>query len=291
MKHREPKPKTFPELALLWLDTTGGHRTEDTVRRYETAILAISQNVKSVNGDLRHEIRKWEKARRAELEPAGFVLELGLLKAVLNWGRKVYNRPREDAGWNEIHPTPVPRRSFPVPTREQFASILAAVREQANGAHAADFIEFLGASGLRKGEAYTLQWRDVDFDAGTVLVGRGGNTKNHTERLLPMFERLRAVLERLRDRTDIEYRQPEDLVWGEVRLEYRLTEASKKLGLPHYRVHDLRHFFATQALRAVGIENAHCSAAWCGHNVMVHLERYTAHVDGNQSAELAKLLK
>lgn len=61
-----------------------------------------------------------------------------------------------------------------------------------------DFFKFLLFTGLRKNEALTLQWCDVDFEAQTFTVT---DTKNHNPHTLPMTTYTKKLLEeRLRFR-------------------------------------------------------------------------------------------
>ena len=285
------KPRTFSELARCWLEITGGHLRDGSRHRYELAIRQAGQLITSLNGNLATELHQWESKRRAELSSSSFTVELGIVKAVLDWGRLVHNRPKEYKGWNEIKAGKSDAATFTIPTRDQFDAIITELHRQPGGETTGDFVELLGVSGMRRGELAALEWRDVSFDTGGVLIGRDGQSKTGTTRTLPMFDRLRAVLTRIYNRLPADQRQPTDRVTGEIKPEYRLQQAYPALGCPHFRVHDYRHFAAICFLQAVGIEQAHVSAAWLGHSVEIHLNRYTRHIAGNQSQELAKLVK
>ncbi|MBO1436076.1 tyrosine-type recombinase/integrase [Meiothermus sp. CFH 77666] len=123
------------------------------------------------------------------------------------------------------------------------------------------------ACGLRLGEALGLQWQDVDLEAGVLKVsraysaGRITGPKTHTSaRTVPIP---RATLERLRAYRDW-WREklgayPPQGMWVfagnnlDKPLEYRapahlLTRVAKKLGIPHVRVHDLRHSYGSHLL-------------------------------------------
>ncbi len=88
-----------------------------------------------------------------------------------------------------------------IPGKEQFRALVAELRKepQAVRSGAADFVEFLGYSGLRLGEAIAVNWCDANFELGTLLITGGeGGTKNHEARSLPLFLPLRRLWERMR---------------------------------------------------------------------------------------------
>ncbi|GIW28758.1 MAG: site-specific integrase [Meiothermus sp.] len=123
------------------------------------------------------------------------------------------------------------------------------------------------ACGLRLGEALGLQWQDVDLEAGVLRVSRAYSAnritlpKTHTSaRTVPIpratLERLRAYRDWWRERLG-EY--PPTGMWvfpgddPSKPLDYRapahlLTRVTKKLGIPHVRVHDLRHSYGSHLL-------------------------------------------
>ena len=66
--------------------------------------------------------------------------------------------------------------------------------------HCADFAAGLAFTGCRVGESREIAWRDVDFDAGEIVV-RGDaetGTKNWELRRVPLIPDARALFERMR---------------------------------------------------------------------------------------------
>ena len=62
-----------------------------------------------------------------------------------------------------------------VPTAEQFRAIVQSIREQEfadTRNETADFVEAEGICGLGQAELANLNWRDVNFDAGTIQILR-----------------------------------------------------------------------------------------------------------------------
>ena len=90
-----------------------------------------------------------------------------------------------------------------LPSSEKFNAM---VEEMRNGhgrfsRDCADFVEGLAYSGMRKGEANALEWRDLDFDANEIVV-RGdavtGTKGGEGWRRVPMITDARTLFERLR---------------------------------------------------------------------------------------------
>jgi integrase len=102
----------------------------------------------------------------------------------------------------KLERVPVRAKQLALPSREQFLHLVEAVER--GGAwcsrDCADLLRGLAFTGIRKGEASQLEWRDVDFEADEILV-RGDpetGTKNWTVRRVPMIPDARALFERMR---------------------------------------------------------------------------------------------
>jgi integrase len=120
-------------------------------------------------------------------------------------------------------------------------------------------------TGMRAGELLALQWRDVDWHGGFILVQRNQvkgiitSPKSHQRRRVDMSTQLAATLLALRRHQRERYLEkgldvPE---WvfasldGEILEERNVRTAFARLldkaGLRHIRIHDLRHTFASFA--------------------------------------------
>ena len=148
-------------------------------------------------------------------------------------------------------------------------------------------------TGVRLGELLRLEWRDVDVQAGKIVLR---TTKAKRPRVLTMSSRLLAVLgERLRSRT--RPMKGPDFVFpgatgldGNINWKYRkaLPAAVKALGLPHLRIHDLRHLHAINLVRAgtdlPTVQNV------LGHTSLISTLRYAEYSDGSASVRVAQTL-
>ena len=93
-------------------------------------------------------------------------------------------------------------KDIALPTIEKFNALIAEMRNghSRHSRNCADFAAGLAFTGLRKDEANALEWRDVDFDAGEIVV-RGDattGTKNWELRRVPLIPDARALFERMR---------------------------------------------------------------------------------------------
>jgi integrase len=162
-------------------------------------------------------------------------------------------------------------------------------------------------TGARKGELLALQWSDIDFDGMKINISKnriyinGGNLiQNSTKggegrRNISIDSETLEILREHRKR-QFQERLLAGSMWEETGfifvtemgrpIDYGtptqlFTKTRKRLGLPDQRFHDLRHFHATQLLRA-GVP-LHVVAQRLGHrDAMVTATTY-AHVTPDQA--------
>lgn len=137
-------------------------------------------------------------------------------------------------------------------------------------------IRVLAIGGMRLGEALGLIWQDVDFSAGKVSVRRSVNTRKRrskpdtktpgSRRTIPLDQETLKILKTLKagqERARVKPIKMRDVLVfhadNDPMLPVRddavrrtLKRALKKAGLPHIRVHDLRHT-AGSLLVAAGV--------------------------------------
>ena len=171
----------------------------------------------------------------------------------------------------------------------------------------------LAASGMRRGEALALRWRDIDLDTGTVSVRRSagivrdaggtgvleGATKSGKPRVIDLDDDTLAVLRAWRKERGsmaLQLITTASLVFGSIEGTLRNPEqvshqfrrdadrCRKALGadaLPECRLHDLRHAHATALLLAR--VPLHVVSARLGHaNPSITLRVYAHVMPGNQ---------
>jgi integrase len=167
-------------------------------------------------------------------------------------------------------PAPV-RHEITTWTADEVRRFLGAVE----GDRLAPAYRLLAATGMRRGEALGLHWSNVDLDAERIVVNRSLTVVNdemvwaspktsRSRRSLSLDADTAAVL-RAHRRRQLEERlnagelwQDNDLVFcnetGKAlhpdRFTRAFTSATRRAGVRHIRLHDLRHTWATLALQA-----------------------------------------
>lgn len=135
-------------------------------------------------------------------------------------------------------------------TLEEQGAFLAAIRDEPTR----PLWLFYLLSGCRCAEALSLLWTDIDEKQGRVYI-RGTKTES-AKRYIPLFPRLAellAALPRIDERVFPYTLRQVDWHFHRIRRKYGFT----------FRIHDLRHTFATRCLES-GI-NIKTVSKWLGH--------------------------
>ena len=181
------------------------------------------------------------------------------------------------------------RKKTPVrvtPTPQQFAALLADIRAHAlrtRDRDAADLLEFIGLAGLGNIEAASLTWGDVDFETGRIATYRH---KTSTPFTIPIYPRLRPLLERLRAERGGSPARTER-IFRVFSVRGALISACRRLDHPAFSHRAFRRMFITDALqRGVDVQ---VIAGWQGHRDggKLILDTYSRVVEAH-SHEMAK---
>jgi integrase len=208
--------------------------------------------------------KTWAGRYGRTVSPTSFNNTLALLRhvfAVAVEASVVYANPAA-----ALKCAPLRGKEITLPTTQEFNAMVAEIR---NGhgrfsRDCADFVEGLAFSGMRKGEANALEWCDLDFEAGEIVV-RGdavtGTKGGDGWRRVPMIPGARALFERMRGERGHE---PLDAKVFEIAESRKaLKRAAKKVGAQRITHHDLRHLFATRCIES-GVDIPTVSR-WLGH--------------------------
>lgn len=163
-------------------------------------------------------------------------------------------------------------------SNEQFALLL----NRLSGHRMEAIILLAGMCGLRRGELLGLTWEDIDLDNGilnvrrnTVPTSKGIETKDPKTKksarkisipsgIMPALKRLRGIGKIYVKLNGDEYNP------GSVSRAFK--DFLKDNGLPHIRLHDLRHFNATMMLK-FGVSDREASAR-LGHSNLMMTKKY-----------------
>ena len=175
-------------------------------------------------------------------------------------------------------------------TNEQFEHLIAQAQSEQR-------LAFLLAAhaGLRAGEVRGLRWRDVDLDAGVLVVrqsicrGCADTPKSGHDRVVPLASSLQKAFSGLprRDRDDLVCLNSQGAPWGEFGLRRAFLAACRRAGLEGWRFHDLRHFFVTALFRA--LVPARSIQELAGHANLTTTQRY-AHVTATDLEDAVRRL-
>jgi integrase len=197
--------------------------------------------------------KEWARTFRKVTSPTRYNNTLSGLRHVFEVAK--------DAGIINSNPAkglermPVRAKQLTLPSGDQFLQLLEAVEHAGAwcSRDCADFLRGLAFTGCRKGEANQITWRDVDFDAGEIVVRGDAETatKNWSVRRVPLIPEARALFERMRGD-----RPGESLgakVFRVAECQKALDRACNKVGADRITRHDLRHLFATRCIESASV--------------------------------------
>lgn len=262
--------ETMNDLLARWLELAAPNLSPKTVYTYRRL---IERHIAPALGTLK--LSKVTPARidafyahlRATLSPKSVRNAHGIVRRAcaqaVRWGWIATN-PAADAT-----PPPLRQPEIHPPAPAEVAGVIDAA--QRVDPDFAMFLWLAATTGARRGELAALQWRDIDFDAGELVVERAlvavsgelivKDTKTHQARRIalgvPTIARLREHRARALERATTGgyelgpmlwlFPSPAGTPWHPDTISARYRRLAKAAGVST-RFHDLRHFAATQAI-------------------------------------------
>lgn len=204
---------------------------------------------------------------KAGIRPGTINRELSVISATVNhavrrWGVPVVNPVR----YQWLKPEP-PRLRYL--TRLEASRLIS--HAQTLRLDLADFIRLALHTGCRKNELLTLRWSDVSLER-RFLVLRPEQTKSNRRRAIPLNNTALQALESLKRENQTEWvfaRKNGERVKA---LDWLFRKAVKLAGIEDFRIHDLRHTFASW-LVSEGVELVKVRDL-LGHTSIKMTERY-----------------
>jgi integrase len=300
--------QTLDQYLTQWLTSIAGTVSSSALRDYryqvETHIVPAIGNVRLTElraSHIEEAVHTWQSkaAGRRKKKVQLSSRTVGHFFATLRTALKRAVRQRAIA-WNPcdgVNPPRVERKEMQALDAAGAAALVKACGESVIGAA---IVTSLG-TGLRRGELLALRWGDVDLKAGLLTVQRaversGCRTRfkdPKTKRSRRTISLPRFVVERLRrhrlqqaqwfwanrlGRTNAETLLFERAgePWVPNTFGTAFARALSDAGVPHVRLHDLRHTFASMAL-AAGVDLKTVSTA-LGHSTISTTADVYAHV-------------
>ena len=280
----------FEEMSKLWLDSVRGRLKSSSYRRRETIVRLLLPRFgnKALRNITRMEVERWAATRSCARAASTFNQDMATVRMIFDYA--ITHGLLMDNPAAHIERRRQRRTTIAIPSREQFKAMLAQMRSnegKPSADRSATFAEFLAYSGCRLREAASVQWKDADFAAKTLLITGGEQgTKNHESRVIPMFPPLERLLLSIRQALPAPPKSTEKAL-GIAEAKVALANACRKLGYPLYLHHAMRHFFCSNVIEA-GVDFK-TIAGWLGHKDGGVLVCTTyGHLRQEHSAEMAK---
>jgi integrase len=261
---------TFGEAAAIHLKNLDDNpnlkpRTRDYWREVLAALVKSwpGLNETEVRKITQADCKKWASAYAKTASPTRYNNTVAVLRHVLNVAIEagvIYNNPAA-----VVKRAAVRGKQIFLPTIDKFNALIGEMRagHSRDSMNCADLASGLAFTGCRIGEAREVTWRDVDFDAGEIVVrgDAGTGTKNWELRRVPLIPDARALFERMRGERSGEPLEAKLFNVGEC--QKSLERGAKKVGTDRITHHDLRHLFATRCIES-GVDIPTVSR-WLGH--------------------------
>lgn len=108
-----------------------------------------------------------------------------------------------------------------------------------------DIIAFLGNTGLRREELRSLKWGAIDQQLKFIHI----KGKGRKSRIVPLNSICKEILQRYKRLPDDEYVQFCRKFYGGEGSSWLCRKLAKKLNIPRFGCHAIRHRFATEMIR------------------------------------------
>lgn len=212
---------------------------------------------------------------------------LNIIKAITRFARRAYNC--EDKAVNVIVPKDRKIAKKPVLDSIQQKTLLSYLAEEPSASNVGIAMTLM--TGLRVGELCALQWKDIDLKNELVNVTKTmqriqdfegkkatkiiiGTPKSKTSvRSIPIPKPILNMLKTLKTGDEEFFLTGKNLFVEPRTMQYRFQAILKKLGLPKFNFHALRHTFATNCA-TLGFDVKTLSELLGHSSVEITLNRY-----------------
>lgn len=308
------KSETFPSMkeAKAWADRyerelregtmersarAALHTTEEMFDRYERSVLIHKRSERYIKYQRAQLV--WWRARLAGYTLAALSSSVlvecrdelfetrgpGTVNRYMALIRHVLKMAHKQWQWMAENPMPDAIRLPEPPGRVRFLdeaeklSIMRACRDESLLLYL--FVVMLVATGARKGEVLALRWKDVDFSRGRATLH---HTKNHERRAIYLHGLSAALMQHRRKHADKNDRVLDGVHPDTLERQWRRARNAAKV--KDFRIHDLRHTFASYAAMS-GMDALMLSEA-LGHKDIKMVKRYAHLMESHVSDGVRK---
>jgi integrase len=191
----------------------------------------------------RAELQDWQAQRHQKNKPATVNRLLGRLRHALN----------KAVEWDLLDKSPMERLKF---LPENNARLHYLSMEQCNhlleaciAPHMRAMVTVALHTGMRRGEILNLQWQDIDFESGSIVIR---DSKNGQPRHIPMDSTVRDLLSGYIPTAGSEHVFPSASGGRLSTVQKAFRNARIRAGMPDLHFHDLRHTFASHWVMSGG---------------------------------------
>lgn len=246
-------------LGSYWSEKAKHNRSAKTILAKLAALRRVLGKDTAIMALTNAQMLDYRAARRAEgLEAHSINRDYACLKAALNHAAVMHGQQVPALAWKHIMAAEPPHR-IRFLSADEYERLLGVCDPAMQ-----KIVKAAVATGLRKDNLLSLDWKQVDLSSGRITVLLKGN-KRHSVRMTP---ECRAALA-----TDTVRK---GRVFDTTAFRYRWEKAVAAAKLEDFRFHDLRHTFASWA-RMAGADLADICEA-LGHSNIAVTMRY-AHIE------------
>lgn len=285
-----PKPITFCEFATLYLSSVRNRLKSIDQLEFRVNKFKARFKAKQLAEIRREDIANYIDDRLQQgINPGTINLEISAISSAYRHAITVW-------GWNLQNPAigqhlrqPEGRLRYLNETEKQNL-FLSAIRPRTSP-YLVHFLQLAINTGCRKSELLKLAWRDVDMTIPAIII-TSANSKNGKRRIIPLNQQAQHAIKALfRMRNETKLESP----WVFTKrngnrlkcLDNAFWRACKRAGIQDFRIHDLRHTFASDLVRA-GV-SLYVVKNLLGHSSIKQTERY-AHLATEALAQAVTVL-
>jgi integrase len=312
---RERRDLTVEQFLTCWLDAIKYDVATNTHVRYtglmKQHVIPRVGNAQLAKLTPQHLTQIYQAVRVAGLSPQTVLHVHRALHTALNYGVKVTKELSENVA-SRLKAPKVERRVGTSITPEKVRTLIEAAR----GTRLEVPVLLAALTGMRRGELLALKWATVNLDKGSLYVAEAlAHTRGHgvafkspksqtSRRVLPLAAQCVALLRAHKETQDeakakaseaytdldLVFPNPDGAPWPPDSFSVQFGKVARTAGCQGFRLHDLRHAFATLTL-ADGVSIRQVSD-WLGHSSKaLTLSTYAHAMPGGGQAAVSNLAR